>query len=304
MGAVSRHGRLLLVAVLVGAGVFTLGVPPAGGEQAAPQASAKNERIGADVCLQCHTQNAKGWFTLRHNRYRTSASAPEMLTGCEGCHGPGQKHLEDEKFRSILNPKRETGIVATQMCFQCHSTTMKASAWLQTAHAKNGVNCGGCHEMHTDTGQPSLLKAEPTKLCLSCHPDQQAQFKLNSHHPVLEGRVACTDCHDPHADGTMSAPTLKQGEDRCLKCHQEKRGPFAFEHQTSLAGGDDGCVACHKPHGSANPKLTAYFGRGVCLQCHSDIAADPKHLPRAGNCWSAGCHNRMHGSSTNRLFIN
>ena len=281
------------------AAVLLLGLPwLAVGQEREP------ERIGADLCLLCHAENAPGWYTLRHNRFRATSNAPEMLQGCEGCHGPGQAHLEDENFRSILNPDNETGWTAVAMCFECHSTTMKSSAWLQSTHALADVNCGDCHEMHSDLGHPNLLREEPNDLCLSCHRNQTAQFRLPSHHPVLEGNMRCVDCHDPHADGMLHSPMLKQSDDRCLSCHQEKKGPFVYEHQNALGGGDDGCLTCHKAHGSANSKLTAFYGRGTCLQCHADISADPAHQARPGNCWQAGCHNRIHGSNNSRLFIN
>ena len=34
--------------------------------------------------------------------------------------------------------------------------------------------------------------------CLSCHARQQAQMRLPSRHPILEGKTACSDCHNPH----------------------------------------------------------------------------------------------------------
>jgi DmsE family decaheme c-type cytochrome len=305
MGLVRREGRVMLMAAMVTIAAAVGCWTPAGGAEAkAGAAKGKaNERIGAAVCLQCHSQFEKGWYGLRHNRYRTSESAPEMLQGCEGCHGPGQAHLEDENFGKIFSPKKATGLKAVAMCFQCHETTMKAASWLQTPHAKAGLGCGTCHEMHMDTKQPALLRDKTTTLCLSCHREEEAAFRLNSHHPVLEGRMGCTDCHDPHV-GAGKRALLKVNDDKCLRCHLEKRGPFAYEHQTALHAGEASCASCHKPHGSPNPRLGTYYGRGMCLQCHSEIAGDARHRPRVGNCWVAGCHSRFHGSNANRFFLN
>lgn len=314
MEAVRRRGRVLLLALMgslplvVGPGMArgAEAAKPAAQPAAKPAAPAAAERIGAEVCLQCHSQYQKEWYTLRHNRFRKSDSAPETLRGCEGCHGPGSAHLEDEKFGHIKNPRKATGLAAVQMCFQCHGTDRKISGWLQTPHAKAGVNCGSCHEMHKETQQPALLKAKTTALCLSCHPDQEPTFRLNSHHPVLEERMTCTDCHDVHNEGLNSRDALKAGNDRCIRCHLEKQGPFLFEHQTTPEPGDANCLSCHVPHGSANPRLTQFYGSGVCLQCHADITADPKHLPRLGGhqCYDAGCHNHLHGSNSDRQLIN
>jgi len=315
MEAVRRRGRLLLLALTVGLTMLGVSGPAARGQNAKPAADAAkapalapaaktvSQRIGAEVCLQCHSQYSKEWYTLRHNRYRQSDSAPETVRGCEGCHGPGSAHLEDEKFGKIRNPRKLTGVAQVEMCFQCHGTDMKLSAWLRTPHSQAGVGCGECHEMHKESHEPSLLKAQATKLCLSCHPEQEATFKQASHHPVLEGRMTCVDCHDVHAEGGDAA-AYKAGNDKCVRCHMEKRGPFVFEHQTSPDGGDANCLSCHRPHGSSNQRLMAYLGTGTCLQCHSDIPADPLHTPRVGNCWQSGCHNNFHGSNASADFIN
>jgi predicted CXXCH cytochrome family protein len=90
-------------------------------------------------------------------------------------------------------------------------------------------------------------------------------------------------------------------DDRCVPCHTDKRGPFVFEHDMATTA--DGCLTCHQAHGSPNNKLLKLNGRGLCLQCHSDIALDPAHLSRPGNCWRAGCHADIHGSQESRVFL-
>lgn len=302
MEVVRRHGRVVVMGMLGCALAALLTGRPAQG--AGPAKAKEPERIGAEVCLQCHSQYQKTWYTLRHNRWRKSDSAPETMRGCEGCHGPGGAHLEDEKFGKIKNPRKLTGLAAAESCFQCHATDVKPAAWLQTPHAKGGLGCGTCHEVHYDTKQPANLKQAATKLCLSCHPEQEANFRLNSHHPVLEGRVNCVDCHDPHNEGAPGGQQLKSGDDRCVRCHMEKRGPFVFEHQVGTGSGDDTCSQCHRPHGSSNPKLGQLYGNGVCLQCHTDITASPTHKARPGSCFQSGCHSKFHGSNNNRWFIN
>ncbi len=299
MRLVGRHGGVALVLALgFAVGPHAL-LRPASGEAEEPA-----QRLGDDVCLQCHAQYAPAWQSLRHNQYLKSESIPLEHRGCEGCHGPGSKHLEDPNFRSIRNTKNLTGLPAVAPCLDCHGTQIKAPLWLNTAHARAGLSCGGCHETHQDPVGKANLKKPKNELCLSCHPETSAEFRLNSHHPLVEGRIDCDDCHDVHQAGAGSGTLLKNGDDVCLKCHLEKRGPFVFEHLTTTGAGDDGCLICHRPHGSPNPKLQEFFGRAVCLQCHADIAADAAHLPRAGNCWTVGCHTTVHGSNTNRLLIN
>ncbi len=287
-------GGLLVLAVTLAAPWLVRGAEPG------PAAT----RIGDEACLECHAQYASAWSSVRHNRYlRREALKPEQR-GCEGCHGPGSQHLQDPNFRSIKNEKRLRGLAAVQPCLQCHEADVKAASWLQTEHSRAGVTCWACHDVHQAPGYPAMLRKPKQELCVSCHVASKIEFKMNSHHPVEEGRQTCTDCHDPHQEGLGTRQLLKNSQDRCLRCHLEKRGPFVYEHQTATGAGEDNCLTCHRAHGSANPKLLELNGRAVCLQCHSEIGADPRHRARQGNCWSAGCHVRVHGSNRDRLYQN
>jgi hypothetical protein len=171
MGAVKalRHaGRLLLAttACLLPAVLLAPGWA-AGGEAAPAQETTKEgppqppphaEYIGTELCLQCHAQYNDAWLALRHNQYFRDEAKPQDRRGCEGCHGPGSAHLEDESFRSIKNPRRVNGIPAVDMCLKCHSTNIRATSWLRTSHARAGMNCATCHEPHYETSQPSMLR--------------------------------------------------------------------------------------------------------------------------------------------------
>lgn len=261
-------------------------------------------RLGDEVCLECHNDLAPLWESLRHNQYLNSESLDEAERGCEGCHGPGSAHIEDPEAGNIEDFDDPVDLPPGAPCLKCHETMIAPGHWQNSAHADAGLTCAACHAVHAEPKGPSLLKLPRTELCLSCHEGQNAEFRMNSHHPVLEGRLDCTDCHNVHEEGPGTERLLKQGNDLCLECHVEKRGPFVWEHQTSMGDGEDTCLTCHLPHGSPNPNLQELFGRALCLQCHTDIAADPAHQARRGDCWRSGCHNRIHGSNVNRLFIN
>lgn len=301
----NRLGVLALLAALgLVFGLVPAARPVLGDEPPAPTAEPEAERLGDEICLECHGQYASAWTSLRHNQYLHSERLPERLRGCEGCHGPGSAHLEDPDFRAIRNAQRMTGLAAVEACLECHRGQIKAADWLAHPHADAGMNCGTCHEVHQDAGGLHQLRRPQSELCLSCHEDKRAELHLNSHHPVLEERMDCSDCHNPHGAEATYHDLLKAGDDRCLRCHMDKRGPFVFEHQTEVGDGDESCLSCHRSHGSSNPKLLKFFGRATCLQCHADIAADAAHRPRTQTCWAAGCHNQVHGSNTNRLLIN
>ena len=128
---------------------------------------------------------------------------------------------------------------------------------------------------------------------------------LPSHHPVPEGRMKCTECHSPHKGSILAggSTALLSESDNCLKCHPAQRGPYVFEHEAM----QEGCTACHTPHGSVNAKLLTVRDSNLCLKCHFQQVANggstiliggSDHTARLqqGTCWSAGCHEAVHGS--------
>ncbi len=81
------------------------------------------------------------------------------------------------------------------------------------------------------------------------------------------------------------------------------RGPFAFEHEAMR----DGCATCHNPHGTVNAKMLTSRNANLCLKCHvqdansSVLVGGMPHsvFLRTGTCWTAGCHEAVHGSQIN-----
>lgn len=176
---------------------------------------------------------------------------------------------------------------------------------------KEGLGCGMCHgpgSLHTEKKYEPNLIINPRKnpeICFRCHLDKKAEFRLQYHHPVLEGRVACADCHDSHGSESRSwtLTSFSDTSEVCFICHPEQRGPFVFEHEAMR----EGCTICHKVHGSVNDNLLIARGSNLCLRCHFQTQTDSTRfligdfnhttgIPR-GSCFSAACHTAVHGSN-------
>ena len=224
--------------------------------------------IGSKECEQCHDKIYRDFATADHARLL--APGPNALNaGCESCHGPCSLHSESG------------GEVKPPYSFASGRPT--------------------------PAGYGARLELQPARAletaCYQCHADVRGQFNLPSHHPVPEGRLSCTECHSPHK-GSIHAgggASLLSENESCLRCHSEQRGPFVFEHEATR----EGCTICHTPHGSINAKLLTVRDANLCLKCHFQqvsggvvLIGGSDHTARLqqGTCWTAGCHEAVHGS--------
>ena len=227
----------------------------------APPSIAGADFVGSESCETCHETITRDFPTANHARLKAQGDNTKNI-GCESCHGPGSLHVKSGgAAHTIINPRR-----SPETCFQCHT-------------------------------------------------EVRASFQLPHHHPVLEGKMSCADCHNPHkgdavkGGGTNMMQAVRGGgfallgqNETCFQCHTAQRGPFVFEHEALRQG----CVSCHSPHGSVNQRMLTERNQNLCLKCHFQqqtqtgriFIGDSDHTNRLpqGTCWSAGCHEAVHGS--------
>ena len=268
-----RRGRA--VALAAGAGVLLLAVISCSSisRQAVALPDVPGAKyVGSADCEQCHEDITKSFKTADHSRLvAIGPNAKEV--GCESCHGPCSLH-EDSG-----------GDVKTPFSFTPGRPLPAGLA---------GVT-------------PGMSPARATEIvCYQCHADIRGEFELPSHHPVPEGRMDCILCHPPHKGSARAggSTALLSQEENCLQCHPAQRGPYVFEHEALR----EGCTSCHTPHGSVNTKLLTERDSNLCLKCHFQqvkggqiLIGGSDHTIRLqqGSCWTAGCHEAVHGSRVN-----
>lgn len=263
----------------------------------------------SEVCLGCHDGKDA---TLAPTAHALSTGAPkEGVTpiACIDCHTGDRRHWEEDPASfAMTNPSKLDPGSQAELCSSCHETSHQQNMREKNAHARNDVNCSGCHSVHQSKHEPLLKKAE-SGLCLGCHTDVEGQFAMPFRHPVNDDIVKCSECHLT-LDETRRELS-RNGTNVCMKCHAEFQGPFPFEHQANLdfSTEEGGCLTCHEAHGSTQPRMlkqpyeAPHFQ--LCTQCH----LVPRHNfnEKHGTDWAGlacnTCHTDIHGSYSSPHFL-
>jgi predicted CXXCH cytochrome family protein len=224
--------------------------------------------VGSSDCEQCHDEICRSFKTADHARL-IAQGKNGLDAGCESCHGPCSLH-EDSG-----------GDVKPPFIF-----------------------AAGRLQPEALSGRFPLDPARAVEnACYKCHMDVRGQFNLPNHHPVPEGRMSCIECHPPHGGIAFAGGGTQRlsQNDNCVRCHPSQQGPFVFEHEALR----EGCTTCHSAHGSVNDKMLTERNANLCLKCHFQqvqngaiLIGGVDHTSRLsqGTCWSAGCHEAVHGS--------
>lgn len=265
------------------------------------QAQAGATYVGEETCITCHEEVIGTYVGSAHHQ-KADPRSPAAKQGCESCHGPGSKHVEDPTENKPRQFSKMTADEQNAVCTTCH-TRGDHALWDGSQHEMRGVTCTTCHTVHSavsETGQ--LKKKTQIELCASCHRDKASKVDRSGHMPVKEGKMECSTCHNIH--GSTNVKLLRKGDsvaDSCVSCHADKRGPFLWEHAPSR----DGCVTCHDPHGSANDRMLVSKPPALCQRCHV-ATRHPSTIYDAGlvatsvrvfarSCVT--CHSTIHGSN-------
>jgi DmsE family decaheme c-type cytochrome len=244
----------------------TAGAYAVKGRQAAGPKSPKERKVpepeAIAQCSVCHADQAQAWSSSVHRRTVNAPQIPKARQGCTACHVNVAAHLEDPSAAvpglSLIKMGADKTIT---LCTSCHKDGQQIM-FRTSAHAKLPKACLSCHHPHKGEGREMLLVPEP-ELCDRCHPQQAAETRLPSHHPIPEGKMVCSDCHSVHGDQRNNLSQASPPE-LCYKCHSDKAGPFVNEHPPVT----EDCAICHKPHGAQNDRLLVMDMPMLCLRCH------------------------------------
>jgi DmsE family decaheme c-type cytochrome len=285
----------------------------AGSAYAADTASAQDLVLNGDAkCTKCHDESDSP-EVLAIGKTRHGTRADSRTPGCSSCHGESTEHLNNpaglsdrpKPERTFTKSSKTPVSVRNAACLTCHQKDAKRHLWAGSAHEANDVACTHCHQVHAEHDKVRDKRTQP-EVCFACHKEQRAQVNKQSHHPVLEGKVACSDCHNPH--GSAGPKLMKRDSvvETCYACHMEKRGPFVHNHRPV----SDDCSNCHMPHGTTADNLLKARPPLVCYQCHSGhgtpgvagvasgVTSSPKantNIEQARGCLN--CHTEIHGSN-------
>ncbi len=210
------------------------------------------------ACAECHSTNLQTGYDIDTDRFNTTFD--EISVGCEACHGPSSKHVEQAQTQQfdetlgLLVDLDDRGDSAWIM----NVATGIAERNKPNPRKQQPAACGRCHARRSvlaenyeygkqlaDTHMVSLLEEN------LYHADGRILDEVYVYGSFVQSKmyaagVTCTDCHDPHSGRLRAGP---DPNDTCAQCHLP--ATFATAEHSSFDVGN--CVDCHMP-------TTTYMG--------------------------------------------
>jgi hypothetical protein len=202
------------------------------------------ERPITGMCLFCHANRVR-FDEDSENHYQTPIFDGHAI-GCERCHGPGERHVQNPGPRdprtgadyTIVNPRRLEPVLREAVCQQCHLL-----GEIRLVRRGRGLF----------DFRPGLPLEQFWAIFVQARQAGEKDRAVNHVEQLHEsrcfqesgGRMGCISCHDPH-EAVGPERALSYYRERCLACHPQDGCslPPAQRRQTQP---DDSCIACHMP---------------------------------------------------------
>ena len=119
--------------------------------------------VGSTVCKACHPDVALQFYRNPHNKSIVAASTlPKEKIGCEGCHGPGKKHVAAGGGKATI--KAYSQLAPQQIfdsCLGCNSKDVGRSNNRTSSHTKAAAACTARHSIHKSDSTHGMPSKQP-----------------------------------------------------------------------------------------------------------------------------------------------
>ncbi|HLF98245.1 MAG TPA: multiheme c-type cytochrome, partial [Methylococcaceae bacterium] len=162
-------------------------------------------------CAECHSTDLRKNYDLAGNRYATAWA--EISVGCEACHGPGSRHVEQARAGKPMDGNKGFPLSLTRAAgaWTVRDGQRGIAEWTGPARGHTEVEaCARCHARRGVSADPYTygkpLPDTHTPALLSdslYYADGQIQGEVFEYASFLQSRmhrvgVTCSDCHEPH----------------------------------------------------------------------------------------------------------
>jgi predicted CXXCH cytochrome family protein len=259
--------------------------------------------LPGDYCVRCHWNVADNRPTHKGATFTSCASA-----GCHNFHDNRGlyedfllAHLDEPAIKNDLQVKLAVWTPAAPAAKKPPLTLAAKDApadwrtdakidrdWLETAHAKAGVNCSGCHKVAVANGQKQWVEKPGMAVCTECHKRQWKGFVEGKHGMRLADGIlvekdgpfgfSVATGLSPMSPALARRPMKPEAHDKtltCTTCH----GAHAFDREKASI---EACTGCH-----ADEHTKAYFGSPHYARVKAERKGDE---PKGSGVTCATCH--------------
>jgi len=253
------------------------------------------------VCIDCHATNGDRRLNAilgsqPLDKLVADTKAAEFGIACEACHGPGEPHLRANRNPlrryqlhltgapdpSIVKPTRLNARLASQVCGQCHGTSIRYERAGVRPEAALPYRPGRELDETFFVLQPStnrdvplmrtILESDPAAIRDSFWSDGMVRVSGREYNGLIDSpcfreagdeqrTLSCASCHtmhkpaaDPRSPGewadTHQVTANMNGDEACLQCHPALRSSVTAHTNHKAGSAGSACYNCHMPYTS------------------------------------------------------